>query len=194
MAISGQSGLFKFISQGRNGIIVESMIDGKRTHVSASAKVSTLSDISIYTHDGEKPLKEVLELIKSKEGGAQTISHKSSNEELKHFFNQLLPDYDSERVYASDIKKVVAWYNQLQSLGMLDFSDEEPEKVEELAGDPLEKEAVGDEKPADSKKTQTKKVAAGEKKPAAKKQAQVKVKSAPAKDTVAKKRIQQKKT
>ncbi len=190
MAISGQPGLFKFISQGRNGIIVESMIDGKRTHISSSAKVSALSDIAIYTNDAEKPLREVLELIKNKENGAPTISHKASNDELKTFFTQLLPDYNDQRVYTSDIKKVVTWYNLLQGLGMLDFSEEEetekePEKVEE---------DQDSKHPEEKKKSQSKKVGVEDKKRAATKKAIPKSKPVTAREPAAKVRIQQKKT
>lgn len=175
MAISGQPGLYKFVSQGRNGIIVESLIDGKRSHVSASAKVSALSDIAIFTNDGEKPLSEVLELIKERENGQPTISPKSGSNELKDFFLEILPDYDVDRVYVSDIKKVVSWYNQLQSLGILDFKEEEEEeKSAEETDKNAEKEeapkAESKEKPA-AKKPQPKKTKQSEtvKKPAAKK-------------------------
>ncbi len=174
MAISGQPGLYKFVSQGRNGIIVESLIDGKRSHVSASAKVSALSDIAIFTNDGEKPLSEVLELIKERENGQPTISPKSGSNELKDFFLEILPDYDVDRVYVSDIKKVVSWYNQLQSLGILDFKEEEEEKPAEETDKNAEKEeapkAESKEKPA-AKKAQPKKTKQSEtvKKPAAKK-------------------------
>ncbi|MFO8022105.1 MAG: DUF5606 domain-containing protein [Perlabentimonas sp.] len=174
MAISGQPGLYKFVSQGRNGIIVESLIDGKRSHVSASAKVSALSDIAIFTNDGEKPLSEVLELIKERENGQPTISPKSGSNELKDFFLEILPDYDVDRVYVSDIKKVVSWYNQLQSLGILDFKEEEEEKPAEETDKNAEKEeapkAESKEKPA-ARKAQPKKTKQSEtvKKPAAKK-------------------------
>jgi len=131
MAISGHSGLFKFISQGRHGIIVESLVDGKRNNVSASAKVSALSDIAIFTNDAEVPLKEVLKKIREAENGAQAISHKSDDKELKKYFEKVLPDYDRDRVYASDIKKVINWYNQLQSLNVLDILDVEEKQSEE---------------------------------------------------------------
>lgn len=131
MAISGHSGLFKFISQGRHGIIVESLVDGKRTNVSASAKVSALNDIAIFTNDAEMPLKDVLKKIKEAENGAQAISHKSDDKELKKYFEKVLPDYDRDRVYASDIKKVINWYNQLQSLNVLDILDVEEKESEE---------------------------------------------------------------
>jgi hypothetical protein len=133
MAISGYSGLFKFISQGRHGIIVESLSDGKRTNISASAKVSSLSDIAIFTNDAEVPFKEVLKKIKDTENGAQAISQKSDDKELKKYFEKILPEYDRERVYTSDIKKVITWYNQLQGLNLLDIIEKEEAPAEENA-------------------------------------------------------------
>lgn len=131
MAISGHSGLFKFVSQGRQGIIVESLLDAKRTNIPTSAKVSSLSDIAIFTNDGEIAFKEVLKKIKETENGSQAISHKSEDKELKKYFEKILPNYDRERVYTSDIKKVINWYNQLQSLNLLEILDKEEEKVDE---------------------------------------------------------------
>jgi len=125
MAISGHSGLFKFISQGRHGIIVESLADGKRANIPVSAKVSSLSDIAIFTNDAEVPFKEVLKKIRATENGAQAISQKSDDKELKKYFERILPEYDRERVYTSDIKKVITWYNQMQSLNLLDILDKE---------------------------------------------------------------------
>jgi hypothetical protein len=133
MAISGYSGLFKFISQGRHGIIVESLADGKRTNISTSAKVSSLSDIAIFTNDAEVPFKEVLKKIREAENAGQAISHKSDDKELKKYFEKILPEYDRERVYTSDIKKVITWYNQLQVLNLLDILDKEEAPAEENA-------------------------------------------------------------
>jgi len=177
MAISGQSGLFKFVSQGRNGIIVESLVDGKRTHVSASAKVSALSDISIFTNEGEESLSKVLESIKQKESGAQAISHKSSNDELRKYFAQILPNFDEERVYVSDIKKVLNWYNQLQSINMLDFADEDEDK----ANDEKPEKAEEESKPkAEAKKKEPAKKAATTKKATAAAKPKAAPKSKPA--------------
>ncbi len=177
MAISGQSGLFKFVSQGRNGIIVESIVDGKRTHVSASAKVSALSDISIFTNEGEESLSKVLESIKQKESGAQAISHKSSNDELRKYFAQILPNFDEERVYVSDIKKVLNWYNQLQSINMLDFADEDEDKENDEKPEKAEEES----KPkAEAKKKEPAKKAATTKKATAAAKPKAAPKSKPA--------------
>lgn len=131
MAISGHSGLFKFISQGRHGIIVESLTDGKRNNINASAKVSSLTDIAIFTNDGEIAFKDVLKKIKETENGGAAISQKSEDKELKKYFEKILPDYDRDRVYTSDIKKVITWYNQLQALNLLDIIEEKEAPAEE---------------------------------------------------------------
>lgn len=132
MAISGHSGLFKFISQGRHGIIVESLTDGKRNNINASAKVSSLTDIAIFTNDGEIAFRDVLKKIKEVEGGGVAINQKSDDKELKKYFEKILPDYDRERVYTSDIKKVITWYNQLQVLNLLDIIEEKETPAEEV--------------------------------------------------------------
>ncbi|MBN1598252.1 MAG: DUF5606 domain-containing protein [Bacteroidales bacterium] len=135
LAISGKSGLYKFISQGRNGIIVESFDDQKRTVVHASAKVSALEDIAIFTETEEVPLADVFKKLYEKEDGRETINHKSSNEELKALLKKILPDYDKSRVYVSDIKKLVNWYNILIRLDLIkpgeeDDQEEDQEKTE----------------------------------------------------------------
>ncbi len=128
LAISGKGGLYKFISQGRNGIIVESYDDNKRTVVHSSAKVSALEDIAIFTDDEEVPLGDVFKKIFEKESGKESISHKSSPDELKALLNEILPDYDRERVYVSDIKKLVQWYNILLKYDLLKPEEEEQEE------------------------------------------------------------------
>lgn len=130
LAIGGYSGLYKYLSQSRNGIIVESLTDGKKVNAPATAKISALSDIAIYTEEEEMPLSKIYDTIFAKEEGKQTISHKASANELKAFFEEILPDYDKDRVYVSDIKKVVSWYNTLQALDML-IEGEEAVKGEE---------------------------------------------------------------
>ena len=132
LSISGTGGLFKLVAQNRNGIIVESIDEEKkRMPVYTSSKVSALEDIAIFTHDQELKLEEVFKKINEKEEGKPAIDYKSSNEELKSYFEEVLPDYDRDRVYVSDIKKVVRWYNILQSFDMLKFEEEEPEEAEE---------------------------------------------------------------
>ncbi len=130
LSISGKGGLYKFVSQARNGIIVESFEDGKRLAVHSSAKVSALEDIAIFTNTEEVPLADIFKKIHKKESGKETISHKSTTDELKAFIESILPDYDKERVYISDIKKLVMWYNILISHNLLNPEVEEEEKKE----------------------------------------------------------------
>lgn len=125
LAISGHGSLFRFVSQGRNGIIVENLKDEKRMIAGASAKISSLEDIAIYTFEEDKPLSEVYDAIYKRENGGKAISHKSSNEELKAYLKEVLPEYDDERVYVSDIKKLVNWYNQLHELDLLRITEAE---------------------------------------------------------------------
>ncbi|QIA07460.1 DUF5606 family protein [Draconibacterium halophilum] len=134
LAISGHSGLFKMVAESKNSIIVESLDTKKRMPVYSTAKVSALEDIAIYTYDDDVPLKDVFKAISDAEEGGASISPKSSGNELKAYFEKVLPDYDQDRVYVSDIKKVLVWYNALQEKDMLDFSEtEEDETTEEQA-------------------------------------------------------------
>ncbi len=132
LSISGYGGLFKYISQGRTGIIVESLEDKKRMNASASAKVSALEDIAIFTDTEDLPLKDVFKAISEKENGGEAIGHKSSADQLKTYFAEIIPNYDRERVYVSDIKKVVNWYNILHKFEMLNFDKEEESAETEL--------------------------------------------------------------
>jgi len=125
IAISGQGGLFKYISQARNGIIVESMETGKRLQAFSSMKVNSLKDIAVYTKQEEIPLEEVLKKISEKESGGVSIDPKAAPDELKSYFLKILPDYDQERVYVSDIKKMINWYNILQKHDLLKFEVKE---------------------------------------------------------------------
>ena len=128
LAISGMSGLYKFVSQGRNGVIIEGLVDKKRMNASSSARVSALEDIAIYTDDKELPLKEVLRRIFQKESGKETIDPKSANDKLKKYFEEVVPDYDREKVYVSDIKKLLGWYNILLSQNMIDLVEDAKEE------------------------------------------------------------------
>ena len=131
IAISGKPGLFQIISQSKGGIIVESLQDKKRFPVNSIHNVSTLSDIAIYTDEDEKPLKEVFLDIYKKENGKKSIDHKAGKEDLLSYFSEILPNYDEERVYPSNIKKVIQWYNSLIDFDF-DFSSlEENEEVED---------------------------------------------------------------
>lgn len=124
MSISGQPGLFKFVSHGRIGAIVESLSDGKRMSLSTTAKVSALADIAIFSDEGEVPLADVLKKIRDKEQGGPAIDPKNAkSDSLRAYFAEVLPSYDRNMVYDSHICKVLAWYNQLQHKQMLDVLD-----------------------------------------------------------------------
>lgn len=119
IAISGKPGLFKIIAQTKTGVVVESLLDKKRFAMSSSLKMSALQDIAIYTYTEEVPLSEVLDKISAKESGNLSIGHKSSKDILINYFNEILEDYDESRVYVSDIKKVISWYNTLNQVGLV---------------------------------------------------------------------------
>ncbi|MGB0980558.1 MAG: DUF5606 domain-containing protein [Winogradskyella sp.] len=126
LSVSGKPGLFQIVKQTRTGAVVESLIDKKRITVGAHSNISILSEIAIYTLTEEVPLKEVLNKVKEKENGqATSISHKDSKDILEEYFFEVLPNYDEDRVYASDIKKVVQWYNLLQKNNLLSTLDTE---------------------------------------------------------------------
>jgi hypothetical protein len=151
MSVSGHSGLYKFVSQGRNGIIVESFTDKKRSFISASQKVSSLGDIAIFTDGEEVPLKDVLKKIHEINPGLPAPDPKSSPDALKKFMGDVLPNYDRERVYVSDIRKLASWYNTLLELNLLDF--EEKAVPEEVVPEEKPKATAKTRKPATAKKT-----------------------------------------
>ncbi len=130
LAISGQSGLYLYISSARNGAIVEALADKKRTSVSVTSKITSLADISIYTDDEEVKLQQVLLNMKEVLGDADAPSAKSKPEELKALFEKALPSYDRDRFYVSHMKKVVEWYNALKNYATLDFVDLDAEAEE----------------------------------------------------------------
>ena len=124
LAISGKPGLFELKIQTRSGFLAESLLDGKKITVGMTSNVSLLTEISMYTYSEEKPLVEILRAIAIKENEGPAISHKEDNAKLVAYFKEILPDYDEDRVYASDIKKLLNWYNILQAKGLV--SKEEP--------------------------------------------------------------------
>ena len=148
LAISGMPGIYALKMQTRTGFVAESIVDGKRVTVGLRSNVSLLTEISIYTYEAEKPLAEVMRAIANKEDNGPAISHKEDNAVLVSYFKEIMPNYDEERVYPSDIKKVINWYNILQSKGLV--SKEEPNVKEEVKA-----EEVATEKVAESKKTKT---------------------------------------
>ena len=138
LAIAGKPGLFELKLQTRSGFLAESLLDGKKITVGLRSNVSLLSEISMYTYTEEKPLVEIMRAIALKENeGPTSVSHKEDNAKLVAYFQEILPDYDEDRVYASDIKKLLNWYNILQAKGMV--SKEEP-KEKEAKIDPSDSE------------------------------------------------------
>jgi len=125
LSLTGKPGLFKLVSQGKNMLIVESLIDGKRIPAYTKDKVVSLGDIAIFTETAEVPLGEVLESVKVKENGAaSSIDPKADNDKLRNYMEEVLPEYDRERVYPSDIRKLISWYNILIKAQITDFLPE----------------------------------------------------------------------
>lgn len=128
LSISGQPGLFKLVAETKNSIIVESLINGKRMPAYSTSKISSLSDISIFTQTGEILLTD---LFKKVIESGKTVSPKASPNEIKAFFAEILPDYDQDRVYVSDMKKVIQWYQLLDEQNLLiETEDEVKEEVQ----------------------------------------------------------------
>ncbi|WP_372795169.1 DUF5606 domain-containing protein [Lutibacter sp.] len=132
VAINGKPGLHEIKAQSKGGIIVESLIDGKKFPVTVTHNISALNEIAIYTYEEEIPLRVILKTIGEKENGKEAISPKESGKVLTSYFREILPNFDEERVYTSNIKKVLQWYNLLASKGF-DFTSikEEEEQTEE---------------------------------------------------------------
>ncbi len=122
LSISGQPGLFRLVAETKNSIIVESLINGKRIPAYSTSKISSLSDISVFTETGEILLTELFKKIKEK---GNIVSAKASSNEIKAFFNDVLPEYDKDRVYVSDMKKVIQWYQLLDEQNLLIETEEE---------------------------------------------------------------------
>jgi len=156
ISITGQSGLFKIVSQTKNGIIVEPLGGGRRFPVHGAQRVSSLEDISIYTYEEDMLLAEVFKKISDGLDGKEAISHKSSAQDLKDFLAKFLPNYDQERVYNSDIKKLVQWYNILHKEGLLK-EEKKTEKESKAKAKPKEKKNEKKvKKPANKKSAATK--------------------------------------
>ena len=134
LAISGKPGLYDIKVQTRTGFVAESLLDGKKITVGLRANVSLLSEIAVYTYNEEVRLAEVFKAIAEKENEGPAISHKETDDKLKSYFREVLPEFDEDRVYTSDIKKVMNWYNLLQSKGMISIESlTEQEKPEEAS-------------------------------------------------------------
>lgn len=131
LSVTGKPGLFKLVSQGKNMLIVESLIDGKRIPAYTKDKMVSLGDIAIFTETAEVPLGQVLESVKAKEnGGACSIDPKADNDKLRKYMLEVLPEYDRDRVYPSDIRKLLSWYNILINAQITEFVAEENAETE----------------------------------------------------------------
>jgi outer membrane biosynthesis protein TonB len=153
LSISGRPGLYQIVSQLKNAVLVESLLDKKRFPAFAHEKISSLEEISVFTPTEDKPLKDVLKAIYDKLEGKPALDPKSGDKILQAFFLEVVPDYDSNRVYISDIRKIISWYNILTEHKILDFTEKEEEKPEAKAEETTEekkeekKEAVPEEIP-----------------------------------------------
>jgi hypothetical protein len=156
ISISGMPGLYKVVAQSKTGLIVESVLDKKRIPAYSTYKISALEDISVFTTGDDMPLSEVFQKIYDKTKGGPAVDHKADDKELKKFFGEALPEYDEERVYISDIRKMINWYNMLQKNDMLKQKQEE--KADE-SGDKSEKKAKVEDKPKATPKAKPKDVA-----------------------------------
>jgi hypothetical protein len=151
LSISGKSGLFMVVSQLKNAVLVESIIDKKRFPAFAHEKISSLEEIAVFTATEDKPLKEILKAIYDKQEGKAAPDAKSDNKVLQAFFLEVVPDYDSDRVYISDIRKIINWYNLLTEYNLLDFSEKE-EKTEDKNPEPAATEPAEEPVKTASKK------------------------------------------
>jgi hypothetical protein len=130
LSISGKPGLYKLVSQGKNMLVVESLLDGKRLPTYTRDKVVSLGDIAMFTETEEVPLRQVLSNIKTKEnGGLCPVNPKADNNELKKYMSEILPDYDRDRVYPSDMRKLFSWYNILINSGIVEFEELKKEEI-----------------------------------------------------------------
>lgn len=171
ISISGRPGLYKVVAQAKNNIIVESLEDQKRFPAYSSDRISALEDISVYTYDDDVSFKEVLKSIYDKEKGGTCVSHKADKKELEAYLTEIMPNYDQERVYISDVKKIFQWYNLLHKADLIKFEEEKPKKAK--ASEAKEGEEVKEPKEkvkkvaATTKKATTPKKAATTAKPKA---------------------------
>jgi hypothetical protein len=155
LAISGEGTLFKFIAQGKNAVIVENLETGRRISAGATAKVSALEEISIFTTGEDMALGKVMDKIWEKENGGETLSYKLPDNDLKKYFGEAFPEYDKDRVYTSDIRKVLHWYNILHKLNLL--VKEEEEKKEEAGTEEVKADAKVKAAPKEKKTPAVKK-------------------------------------
>ncbi len=141
IAISGKPGLFKVVAQGKSNLIVESLEDGKKIPAYSTDRISALEDISVYTYEEDESLSNVFETIYKKENGGVAPSHKEDKTTLENYLLEVLPNYDQERVYFSDVKKIFQWYNLLHKSGnlVINTPEVEPSAVEEVVAEKVVK-------------------------------------------------------
>ena len=144
LSVTGKPGLYELKIQTRTGFVAESLLDGKKITVGMRANVSLLSEIAVYTYTEEVRLAEVLKAIATKENDGLAMSHKEEDAKLKAYFREVLPEFDEDRVYTSDIKKILNWYNLLQAKGLV---------VDEAPKASSKEESVTEEKPKKAKAT-----------------------------------------
>jgi hypothetical protein len=166
ISISGQPGLYKIVAQSKNGIIVEGLADKKRVNVYSSTKVSTLGDISMFTTGDDKPIEEIMTTIFEKEKGGAAIDNKADDKAVEKYFSEILPDYDKDRVYVSNMRKLFSWYNTLQSTGNLKEKEENKEGEEKSKAAKIEEKSKAAAKKTAAKDTTKTKTSAGVKKTA----------------------------
>lgn len=166
ISISGQPGLYKIVAQSKNGIIVEGLHDKKRVNVYSSTKVSTLSDISMFTTGDDKPIDEIMTNIFKKENGGPAVDNKADDKAVEKYFTEILPEYDKDRVYVSNMRKLFSWYNALQSTGNLKEKEESKESAEEKKTVKSAEDKAKPVKKAAAKDTTKTKTSAGVKKTA----------------------------
>lgn len=130
IVVSGKTGVFRVISQGRSGLIVESLVDGKKIPIPFSYRSTSLKDIVVFTETEEVPLLKVFNKIKEHTQAQQAISHKEPDQVIRAFFEEVLPEYDRTRVHLSDMRKIIQWYNILQQNGIMDFEEEQKNEKE----------------------------------------------------------------
>lgn len=162
LSIAGKPGLFQIINQTRGGVLAVSLLDGKKTSIGQTQRVSTLSDISIYTEEGDEPLLNVLQTVFKTTDGAKCEVDVKDDDALRNFMREMLPEHDEERVYTSDIRKVVKWYNLLLKSDLIDLEAppvEESEKDESADESKAEKEKTSKSAESAPKKTPAKKAA-----------------------------------
>lgn len=154
ISINGMAGLFKVVASSKNGVIVESLTEKKRFPVFGSSKISALEDISMFAESGDKPISEIMKTIFDKEKGGKAIDNKADDKAIEKYFSEILADYDKERVYISNMRKLFNWYNLLQETGNL----KEAATAEEAEGKKPKLTAEEKKKVAASAKKDTTKV------------------------------------